>query len=140
VDRGQQRVSDDEGDDVERRLGVRAEHSFEDWAEHRLDEGGDGRLADDGERERGQRDAELRGRKIRVEVVEQAEQAAGAAVARGGQRLDARAAHADEGELGRDEISVDEYDDQNQDQLECRHLKCAARLTAARPAARRGFF
>ncbi len=40
-----------------------------------FEQGRDGRFTDDGEGERGERDAELRGGEIGVEIVEQAEQA-----------------------------------------------------------------
>ena len=73
------REGDGERDDVERRSRRRGRAS---GTSSRCATDG---LADPAEGERGERDAELRGRDVGVEVVEQPEQARGAAVAGGGQ-------------------------------------------------------
>ena len=76
------------------------------------DDGRDGGLTDPAERQRRERDAELRAGDVVVETVDRSLGELRAAVARAGERLDARAARADEGELGRDEEAVggDEQD------------------------------
>jgi hypothetical protein len=64
------------------------------------------RLADPAQRERGHRDAELRGRDVGVQLVEQGDEKARAPVPRLDHHLDAGAPHADEGELDGDEEAV----------------------------------
>ena len=112
VEEGDDGEGDGERDGVERRLGDAP-------GERRFEQVCDDGLADPAQRERGHRDAELRGGDVGVEVVEQTEQAARAAVAGGGERLDARASDADEGELRGDEEAVGDdqkKDDENADE------------------------
>jgi hypothetical protein len=79
-------------------------------------------LADPAQCERRHCDSELRGRDVSVKVVEQAEQAFGLRVAGRSHRLDARAAHADEGKFRGDKEPVCENQkDDQQDVKNCVH-------------------
>ena len=72
--------------------------------------GGQGRLAHPAQSQAGHGDAELGGREVGVEVLDDVLGHVGAASAFGGQLRDARAAHLDDGELGRHEERVEQHE------------------------------
>jgi hypothetical protein len=84
--------------------------------EGRLDELGDGGLAEEADAQRGERDPELAGREVLAELVELAHDERRAPVALLGHVLDARAARAHEGELRGDEEAVREDQDDDRDE------------------------
>ena len=85
-----------------------------DHAEQRLEQAGEGRLADPAEAERGERDAELAGRQVGVELVVHLGQDAPAQALRLGDGAHARLAQRDDAEFGRHEKSVQHDEDQGQ--------------------------
>jgi hypothetical protein len=73
----------------------------------------DGGFAQPAERERGERDAELGGGNVGVQVVNQAQEPLGSLVARARQRRNAGAAHTDQRKFGRDEKAVSEDEEED---------------------------
>ena len=87
----------------------------QDAAEYRLEQGGDGGLAEEAEADRGERDPDLRGGQVLVDVVHLVERELCAARPLLRRLLHARAARAHERELGRDEEPVQQDQDKQQD-------------------------
>jgi hypothetical protein len=106
VEEGDDREGDGERDGVQRHLGDAP-------LERLLQKARDHRLADPPQGERRHRDAELRSRDVGVEVVEEAEEPPRGAVAVRGQRLDARAADADQCELRGHEEPVEQDEEED---------------------------
>ena len=96
-------------------------------AEQRLDEGRHRRLAEEADGQRGERDAELAGRQVAREVVEQDERGGRALAPLLRVLLEVRAADAHERELGRDEVPVEHHEHEDAEQEQDAHA-------AARPA------
>ncbi len=100
------------------------------FLDRRLDEAGDRRLADPAQRQGGDRDADLAGREVGIEVVHDllCRRRRHAAVVR--RLLQPRAAHRDDGELRRYEEAVDkDEEDDQEDADQWREVHTAGILT-----------
>ncbi|MCY1449474.1 hypothetical protein D9M71_662120 [compost metagenome] len=105
---------DEEGDEERDRLDQL-------WRVHahvrqqRFEQVGEGRLTDPAQAQRGQRDAQLAGRKVGVELVVHLAQDAAAPAMQLGDGVDARRAQLDHGELGGNEEAVEQHQYQGKD-------------------------
>ncbi len=97
------------GDDRRRRVADPA-------VERRLDQLRDRGLAEEADRQRGERDPDLRGRDVLVDVIELLERDLRPPVALVGEALHPRGPRPDDRELGRDEVPVDEHEDEDEEE------------------------
>lgn len=113
--KGDDGEGDGESDGVQYRFGDTA-------SERDFEQVRDDRFSEPAQSQRGQRNAELRGRDIGVEIVYQTEQTFSSPVACISESCDTRAAHSDKGELGGDKKPVGKDEKENEKDIEgCQH-------------------
>jgi len=115
VERGDDRKGDDKGDGVG---GVIAPVGGDECQplEARFEQMCDGRFPDPTQTDTGDGNAQLGRGDVGIEVVEQIEDTAGAAISFGGEVLDAGTPHGDESELGGDKEPIREDEDHDSDE------------------------
>ena len=96
----------------------------EEVAEQRLEQLRQRRLAEEADAQRGERDPDLTGGDVLVDVVDQLEPVTGRADPFVAQLLEPGAARADDRELGRDEEAVDRNQQQKKDEQDDAHRLC----------------